>query len=291
MERTLKAAGLAAVLVALLAVVAIAARGGHPGTSGHVATRPVPNSVQDSFTTLLALVYVVMIVAIVVGIFKYKDRWSDPHSNWLKNFVLELILIAIAGWFAYWLMTHTNLREQAKKVQQAQARSGNNQQQVRHVPTSPPARTAHFEWPLVVGIGGLVLLGGVWMYVRSRRELAALSRDRGLESDMVSAIETTLDDLRSERDARRAVIAAYAQMERTLARHGLARHRSEAPLEYLAKILRGLHVRESAVVSLTRLFEYAKFSGHEVGPVMKEDAIEALIAIRDDLQREEARAA
>jgi hypothetical protein len=129
------------------------------------------------------------------------------------------------------------------------------------------------------------------MYVRSRRRLAPLWEERGLEADMVSAIETTIDDLRNERDARRAVIGAYALMERTLARHGLARDRSEAPLEYLAKILRGLHVRETAVVSLTRLFEYAKFSGHEVGPVMKEDAIEALIAIRDDLQREEARAA
>jgi hypothetical protein len=39
------------------------------------------------------------------------------------------------------------------------------------------------------------------------------------------------------------------------------------------------------------LFEFAKFSGHEVDAAMKEEAIEALIAIRDDLQREEARAA
>ena len=108
---------------------------------------------------------------------------------------------------------------------------------------------------------------------------------------MVSAIETTIDDLRSERDARRAVIAAYALMERTLARHGLARHRAEAPLEYLGSILRGLHVRESAVVSLTRLFEYAKFSGHEIDDAMKEEAIDALVAIRDDLQREETIAA
>jgi hypothetical protein len=290
MERTLKAAGLAAGLVVLLAIVAMAARGGHPGTSGHVATRAVPNTVQDSFVTLLAVVYVAMIVAIVIAVFKYKHRWSDPGSNWLKNFVLVLILMALATAFGYYAMTHGHLREQAKKVEQAQARPGNKQQKLHHLPATP-ARTAHFEWPLVVGIGGLVLLGGVWMYVRSRRRLAPLFEERGLEADMVTAIETTIDDLRSEKDARRAVIAAYAAMERTLARHGLARHRSEAPLEYLANILRGLHVRESAVVSLTRLFEFAKFSGHEVEGVMKEEAIDALVAIRDDLQREEARAA
>jgi uncharacterized membrane protein len=290
MERTLRAAGLAAGLVVLLAIVAMAARGGHPGTSGHVATRPVPNSVQDGFITLLAVAYIVVLAAIVVALFKYKDRWHDPQSHWLKNFVLVLILMAIVTAVGYYAIQHSHLREQAAKVQRAQTRSGNSQNRIRHV-AATPARQAHFEWPLVVGIGGLVLLGGVWMYVRSRRRLGPLFEERGLEADMVRAIETTIDDLRSEKDARRAVIAAYALMERTLARHGLARHRSEAPLEYLANILRGLRVRESAVVILTRLFEYAKFSGHEVDTAMKEEAIEALIAIRDDLQREEARAA
>jgi len=290
MERTLKAAGLAAGLVALLVLVAMAARGSHPGTSGHVATRPVPNSVQDGFITLLAVVYVVLIVAIVIAFFKYKDRWSDPGSNWLKNFVLVLVLMAIATGVGYYAIQHGGLRKQAQKVQRQQTRTGANQNRPRHLPATP-ARTAHFEWPLVLGIGGLVLLGGVWMYVRGRRRLAPLYEERGLEADMVTAIESTIDDLRGETDARRAVIAAYAVMERTLARHGLARHRSEAPLEYLANILRGLHVRESAVVSLTRLFEFAKFSGHEVDAAMKEEAIDALIAIRDDLQRDEVRAA
>jgi Domain of unknown function (DUF4129) len=290
MERTLKAAGLAVGLVGLLVLVAMAARGGHPGTSGHVTTRPVPNSVQDGFITLLAVVYLVVLAAIVVGVFRYKDRWHDPGSSWLKNFVLVLILMAIATGIGYYAITHSHLREQAAKVQRAQTRSGSKQARPRHLPATA-ARQAHVEWPLLIGIGGLVLLGGVWMYVRSRRRLAPLFEDDGLEADMVSAIETTIDDLRSERDARRAVIAAYALMEQTLARHGLARHRSEAPLEYLAQILRGLRVRESAVRTLTHLFEYAKFSGHEIDAAMKENAIDALLAIRDDLQRDEAVAA
>jgi Domain of unknown function (DUF4129) len=290
MERILKATAMAVGLVGLLVLVAMAARGGHPGSTGHVATRAVPSSVQDGFITLLALVYFVFIAAIIVGVFRYKDRWHDPGSSWLKNFVLVLILMAIATGIGYYAITHSHLREQAAKVQRAQTRSGNQSGRIRHV-AATPARQAHFEWPLVIGIGGLVLLGGVWMYVRSRRRLAPLFEDDGLEADMVSAIETTIDDLRSERDARRAVIAAYALMEQTLARHGLARQRSEAPLEYLAQILRGLRVRESAVRTLTHLFEYAKFSGHEIDAAMKEEAIDALLAIRDDLQGDEAVAA
>jgi hypothetical protein len=266
------------------------AREGHPGTSGHVVTRPVPNTVQDSFITLLAVVYVLGIVAILIALFRYRDRWHDPQSSWLKNFVLVLILMGILTAIGYFAISHSYLRQQAAKVQGAQAGSGGSQNRIRHLPATP-ARQAHVEWPLVAGIGGLVLLGGVWLYVRSRRRLVPLLEEHGLEADMVSAIETTIDDLRREQDARRAVIAAYALMERTLARHGLARRRSEAPLEYLANILRGLRVRESAVRALTQLFEYAKFSRHEISPAMKEEAIDALLAIRDDLQRDEARAA
>src|SRR5438093_1476524 len=96
MERTLKAAGLAAGLVVLLVLVAMAARGSHPGTSGRVATRAVPNSVQDGFITLLAVAYIVVLAAIVVAFFRYKDRWHDPGSHWLANFVAVCVLMAIA---------------------------------------------------------------------------------------------------------------------------------------------------------------------------------------------------
>jgi len=80
-------------------------------------------------------------------------------------------------------------------------------------------------------------------------------------------------------------------MERTLTAHGLPRDQAEAPREYLTRILRGLAVRETAVHTLTELFEYAKFSRHEIDATMKESAIDALLAVREDLQRDEALAA
>ena len=290
MERTLKAAALAAGLVLLLAIVAMAARGTHPGTSGHVATRAVPNTVQDSFVTLLAVIYVLAIVAIIFGFARYPNRFRDPDSRWLLNFALVLGAMLVATAIGYFAITHGRHHQRLGPQQQVEG-THRRQGPPRFIQQDVPARQAHFEWPLVAGLGGLVLLGGVWMYVRGRRRLPPLWDEPGLEADMVRTIETTIDDLRSEKDARRAVIAAYAAMERTLARHGLARHRSEAPAEYLGKILRGLRVRESAVVTLTRLFEYAKFSRHPIDDEMKEEAIEALIAIRDDLQSQETIAA
>jgi hypothetical protein len=66
--------------------------------------------------------------------------------------------------------------------------------------------------------------------------------------------------------------------------HGLPRLESEAPLEYLSRVLLELTASEHAVRTLTELFEHAKFSDHEVAPEMKEEAIDALAALRDDLR-------
>ena len=79
------------------------------------------------------------------------------------------------------------------------------------------------------------------------------------------------------------MIAAYARMEGVLARHGLRREAAETPLEYLRRVLLGLTARGDAVQSLTRLFEEARFSRHEIDTTMKRDAIGALRKICDDL--------
>jgi hypothetical protein len=68
-----------------------------------------------------------------------------------------------------------------------------------------------------------------------------------------------------------------------LAGHGLPRKPAEAPLEYLGRMLAELSVSDRAARALTDLFERAKFSQHAVGPEMKDEAIEALETVRDDL--------
>jgi hypothetical protein len=105
---------------------------------------------------------------------------------------------------------------------------------------------------------------------------------------VAGSISEAIDDLESEPDARRAVIAAYARMEGVFGRHGLRRHVSETATEYLQRILLGLTTRVEAVGRLTGLFEQAKFSDHPIDGRMKQDAIDALRVIRDDLGAAEA---
>jgi hypothetical protein len=73
-------------------------------------------------------------------------------------------------------------------------------------------------------------------------------------------------------------------MEGVFGRHGLRREASETATEYLQRILLGLTTRVDAVGRLTGLFEQAKFSDHPIDGRMKQDAIDSLRVIRDDLQ-------
>jgi hypothetical protein len=287
-SRTAKAGSLALGLIGLLIVVALAARGGHPSGNGQFVSRAVPATLQDSLVTLLVIAYVVAIAAVIVVLFKRRSLQAPRESHWLRNYIGVLAFILLVTLFGSWAIRHGILHhaDQRPVTVQGKPRPENGQTQL------PPGATrpAHFQWPLALGLVGLVLVAGVLVYIRERRPPLS-RRAELLETELARAVETTIEDLRRERDPRRAVIAAYANMERVLGAHGLARTPAEAPLEYLARVLRALHVRESAVQSLTGLFEYAKFSDHDIDTTMKDDAIAALIAVRDDLQVEQRTAA
>jgi hypothetical protein len=278
------AGAVALLIVGLLALVTLGASGGRPTRHGHLAARPVPAAVQDSWITLLIIAYGLAIVAVLVMMFRRRHRWQDPDSHWLRNYCAVLVFMTLITGIGSWAITHGHLNVRSQKLfgQQAQRHPGGGLASPTARPV--PARPAHFQWPLALAVGGFVLLGGAWIFIRRNRSGTAITEPGGVEEELALAIGSTIDDLRGERDARRAVIAAYANMERILASHGLARGPSEVPYEYLARVLPLLKVRESAVTSLTELFEYAKFSKHEIDHAMKERAIESLVAVREDLQ-------
>ena len=98
------------------------------------------------------------------------------------------------------------------------------------------------------------------------------------------AVEASLDDLRGEPDPRRAVIAAYRRMETTLADAGLPRRAWEAPREYSGRAHNHLELSARPLQTLTTLFERARFGVGRVGEPLREQAIAALSALREELQ-------
>ena len=150
-------------------------------------------------------------------------------------------------------------------------------------PTSGPYESEVSWLPVLITLGLILLAVVAYWYAGRARKRARGELHTGLAAAVVQAVDESLDDLRAEPDPRRAVIAAYARLERVLAAHGLPRKPAEAPMEYLGRMLAELSVSDRAARALTDLFERAKFSQHAVGAEMKDEAIDALQTVRDDL--------
>jgi hypothetical protein len=148
----------------------------------------------------------------------------------------------------------------------------------------PGARSPEFRWIPAVAVGSSILAGAA-VYVVSRRRRRRGETDEDVAAALARALDDALGDLRSEQDPRRAVIAAYARMERLLATYGIPRRPSETPFEYLSRVLIDLHAGATPVFELTALFERAKFSHHAIEPELKDEAIDALAAVRDELRK------
>ena len=284
LSRPLKAALAALVLAGLLAIVALAARGGHPGGHGQLHQREVPAWVGNDLLTIIVIAYAVAAVAFVVAFILASGEWTPPtRRTWLRHLMTLGVLLAALALLGYRSVHHLRPNHGAtSQAQQQQQGRGRGRRST--LPKLPAARRpAEFDWALAAGIGGALLLLGVFLLAR-RRPDAEVEEEETVEEELVTVVSDTIDDLRREADARRAVIAAYARMEHVLGNHGHPRRPSEAPFEYLARILLTLQVRAAAVADLTELFERAKFSAHEIDQSMKERAIAALVSVRTDLQ-------
>jgi hypothetical protein len=152
------------------------------------------------------------------------------------------------------------------------------------VPSGHAATPVVHWWLWAILVGVILVAAVVVALVRLRLVANRRRADRVVEPDeLQTLIEESLDELAREPDPRRAVIRAYTGMERALARRGLGRRPFEAPLEYLARALAAIRVSRAAGARLTALFERARFSEHAIDQGMKQEAIGALAAVRDDL--------
>lgn len=278
-SRRLLATGLG---VAALLVVAGIASHGRPLAGG--GGRGPTAAFFDYVATTLVIVAVLMLGVVVYTLFSERTgRLPAPRGPW--HVVSQLVTLAGAALLAAFLL-HTGfeqrLRKAAGDLAERQQRAG-TQTAGKH---GAPVRDPRLRWDEIAIVAAL--LGGTALVLlagrRTRRPLRPL-RLGGREEAVSAALDESLDDLRADPDLRRAIVAAYARMERALAGAGLARHPAEAPFEYVARALTSLDASAESAERLTALFEWAKFSQHEPGPEMRDEAIDALVAVRDELRR------
>jgi uncharacterized protein DUF4129 len=272
-------------LIVLLGVVALASRGhttpAASGTHDRSASQTLFNVV---FTLWLLMMAGMAGLLIYLHTLQRRERATtrfQPRRALLGLFALAVVatIVVLGTRFLH----GTTLKRHQPTAQPTPAAASGRHKKGKKAPVTTPAKPS-FEWQLAAGIVALILGATLTAILRARRKQHDAFAQFSLEQELRQVLDETLDDLRNETDPRKAVIAAYARMERALAAHGLPRRPSEAPLEYLSRVLVELHVTEPAIRPLTSLFQRAKFSPHEVDSGMKEQAIAALVSLRDDLR-------
>jgi hypothetical protein len=271
----------ALVVLGLVGVVAVAATG--RTSTGTDESRAPAAWVLDTFLSFAIVMVIPAAALLVYGLMQRKEIRAQaaamPH-------VRRGMLTYTVGMALFAGVTYYRVRDWERTPSEAEVSDALSNGETTLTEPPPGAGSRYepeFTWIPLLVIGSLVVVGvAIAMIVARRRR--PLSQDEIIARELAGALDDSLDALRAEPDPRRAVIAAYARLERVLAAHRLERLESETPNEYLTRILEDLDVERGSVRRLTDLFTEAKFSHHTVDAAMKEEAIEALTTVRDELR-------
>jgi membrane protease YdiL (CAAX protease family) len=267
-------------LLGLVGIVAVAAAGRGPGVGEARPSADPPTLVADYIGTISLLVIPAGAVLIVWMTFMRKSIEAQTGVKRRSGYVVFAIIAIVLAAFLF-AATHFGWSPKGQSVNPRRNPIGG-------IMKKPPEATnpynPHFQWLPVLVLGSLLVgVAGSTVVLLLRRKRHGLPPVT-VAVALSQALGETLDDLRAEPDPRKAVIGAYARMERALAARGVPREAFEAPLEYLARILDVVHASAHSVRRLTQLFERARFSPHEIDAGMKDDAIDALSGLRAELE-------
>lgn len=121
---------------------------------------------------------------------------------------------------------------------------------------------------------------------------------RHLAEDLARSARIGLEEILAEPDHRKAVIAAYARMEEVFGRHGFPPERHQTPMEFMQAALSGAArlggegasrsagLPRQPLLDLTRRYERAKFSLHEITAGDRGSALDSLRRIEAGLGAE-----
>jgi uncharacterized protein DUF4129 len=274
---------LAALFLATLTLAVVVVSASRPGEAGPA----VPGSAETQAAVIRAVVILFAIgeaalLALVVWASRPDGKRAQIQAGRRRNLLLAIVasfLQTAAAVFLVWYY----LRSHPTAGGSGRGLFANFGRPPDLSSTGGSALAAGQEWltALIVVAVLAIATGLVLRRVRFGKRRSPLVK---LAEQLEEAVEGSLDELEAETDPRRAVIAAYARMERALARVGLPRAPHEAALEYLDRLLGMLDAHGPAARRLTELFQVAKFSDHVIDAEMQREAIGALTELRDDLR-------
>lgn len=285
-SRRLRLLSVAAGLVVLLAIVAVASRTGVGKSNDGGPSTDYLSYAYTAFFILFVLAIPFTLWALWVEGGQVRTERPSFKRAVIQNLLTFGVICLLVGGALYLNHHHHFV------FHRPDARALNNTHKaLTHKNGKPVKVEPTFKWPVFWVALALLAAASVPIVREARRRKAQRVRlewePPTLADELSDEIGLALDDLRSETEIRRAVIAAYARMEKVLARRGLARRVSETALEFLRRMLGDLRVSAPAAAELTQLFEEAKFSTHDLDESARTRAIAALETIRSELLAEE----
>jgi hypothetical protein len=268
---------------ALAAAAVLVGMAAHPGSGSGAFTIPPEPVIVLGQTALWLLIAadVLVTAAIVYALFSSRaDLHGRPRKQHWATLLLPLLPTLFAAVLILWV----------------HPLGGRGLLNLPGLGGGPPGRPAtpanvlgspaghNLTWLSLV-LAGMVLMAFLaWLFwPASRRRPAVKAPARIPAESVVDGLDESLDALRAIPDPRRAIIAAYSSMERSMERAGLPRRQHETPMEFMTRVLQSLIGLSTDVARLTNLFEVAKFSHHDIDEEMRSDAVLALSRIRVDL--------
>ena len=264
-------------VTALLAVAAVAS-GGRP-LSRSKGTGPSPAFFDYVFTTIVIFAVAITVIVVLALALQRPGPFKPPPRRWRILSTLATLLLSAA---AALIFLHSGLGHRLQKLNlhgQPAGQSGAR----RNGKAGANARNAHVRWDEIAVVA------------RARRRLCRALRSRQQQAGAPPVAPRARRRRCRSRSTSRSTTSATspicAARSSPPTRGWSARSArrpaappSEAPFEYVERALASSRRARSAYERLTTLFEWAKFSQHEPGPEMRDEAIDALVAVRDELR-------
>jgi hypothetical protein len=255
----------------------------------------LPEPVTGSIAALFTLAALVFFVGLVRRLRSARSGEEDdgpagPETPrippWLRalNQILSLVYVLVLVYLLWRAGPLVGFLSQGLGVGSGIAPALSEQFPVR----APPLVTWTFGvLAVVAGVAALALALWVALADRLAEWWQGETEDPPLPP-LAAAVEESLEDLRAEPDARRAIIRCYARFERVAAGSGLERKPWLTPMEFMREALPRLPVPRGALPALTGLFELARFSHRALGSTERDRALDALDAIKAAIEEERA---
>ncbi len=208
-------------MLGLVAVVAVASTGSVPG--GSSSSRPPSETFLDTIFTLWIVAVVAGGILLVYGLLQRQAIAKQIALGRYPPLVRPGLRGALraSSTVGYWAL------RQWKPHGQEPPDEGHLRRRQAYPDHTGGDTVTQYEpsvsWLPIAAVIALVGVAVIAYVVSGRRSRRARDPRGELARDLADALDDALDDLRAEADPRRAIIAAYARLEKFLAANGVAR--------------------------------------------------------------------